>query len=130
MIDLNDIKKDTVFKVPDNYFENLESKILDNVKKNNSKRITFNFSRRIVLGVASVAAVFALFFFVINNESDNYDLDLLAEYSSIESVEDYYLEYLDEEEISNFSTNTYSNEEVIEYLLEENIDYDLISENY
>ena len=74
MVDLNDIKKDTGFKVPDNYFENLNSKIIDNVKVNNRKKVAFNFNKKIAISIASVAAVFALFFFVFNNnEPEDYD---------------------------------------------------------
>ena len=100
---LESLKDNSQFKVPDGYFENLPGKIMDSVQDNQNevqeseKRPVFIIIRNQLAIAASFAALFeTVLFNLANNES-------------IESIE----------------TNGLTEQEIIDYLIEEGDELDL-----
>jgi hypothetical protein len=136
MKELNDISKQNPFKVPENYFEEVNSKILSETTGTDSGRIKKGVIRRLrpYLAIAASIAMLvilsytAIHFFTpaknisglpnitLNEFSDNYlnDIDILTleENASTNGIF---------REVTGFNTN-----DIIDYLVLENIDiYDI-----
>ena len=139
--------KQNPFKVPENYFEELPARIQEridarkSVPERNIRTVLFN-SR--VLAAASVILILglaSLFIFQFDNQSNGAADQMVLEDYTI--ISDYLMTDLDEEEIiqafedwgdqpddeSIFPVGDLSEQEVIDYLLEDNqIEYYLIEE--
>ncbi|MFT4779827.1 MAG: hypothetical protein ACJAU0_001704 [Flavobacteriales bacterium] len=126
--------KQTSFSIPSDYFEELEKAILTETKELETPVIASNrFSSRLIIW-SSVAALFILGFFLFNpvekqpcvtfacllGQSDLSDEDFLEIYDA--DVADELLETADFDRQSEFEDN-----DLIEYLIEENIDLDVLT---
>ncbi|MCR5312860.1 MAG: hypothetical protein K6E54_04315 [Bacteroidaceae bacterium] len=66
--DINDLKNDNVFKVPEGYFDNLSQRIMQNIPQEEEKVISTKtqrislFSNKIIWGIVGAAACAALIF--------------------------------------------------------------------
>lgn len=72
------IPKSDGFTVPDGYFDNLDIKVLDVVQKPNTKVIALKSYRKFYYAAASMAAVFALVFFLNNTQKETIQFEDLA----------------------------------------------------
>ncbi len=132
-----DLKKN-IFKVPENYFENLDSKILSRIEKRNTysfSSLLSSFRLQIVSGV-SVAFVIMLFFYFSTHSTQPKQLsgdELLASISQ-QDLENYFEETnLDQIDIvlhvensnSNFTKLSQESIDINDELLNEMDVYDL-----
>ena len=129
------LKMENPFRVPDNYFDNLPEKIQVNIRareKAVSKPVT-----RIVdylkphLALAAAILGFALigytgFRYFINRNSDsqisNHEIAEYMDFYSNDVDNTLIIELLEEQEQQPVETNDDLSEEIIDYLLNENID--------
>ena len=107
-ISLEKIDKNSGFKVPDNYFETIEDNLLNKTKK---PKVINLFNKKTIITVASIAAMFVLFFnlnpFKTQVTFDNLDT---------ETVEAYILNEVELNDISNLiETDQLSQTDFIDY---------------
>lgn len=107
-ISLEEIGKDSGFKTPDNYFDTIEDNILSKTKET---KIIKLFNKKTIITVASIAAMFVLFFnlnpFKTQVTFDNLDTD---------TVEAYILNEVELNDISNLiETDQLSQTDFIDY---------------
>ncbi|MBB3122574.1 hypothetical protein FHS04_000062 [Mesoflavibacter sabulilitoris] len=107
-ISLEKIDKNSGFKVPDNYFDTIEDNILSKTKE---IKIFKLFNKKTIVTVASIAAMFVLFFnlnpFKTQVTFDNLDTD---------TVEAYILNEVELNDISNLiETDQLSQTDFIDY---------------
>ncbi|WP_417557877.1 hypothetical protein [Mesoflavibacter zeaxanthinifaciens] len=107
-ISLEKIDKNSGFKVPDNYFDTIEDNILSKTKETKIFKL---FNKKTIVTVASIAAMFVLFFnlnpFKTQVTFDNLDTD---------TVEAYILNEVELNDISNLiETDQLSQTDFIDY---------------
>lgn len=107
-ISLEEIGKDSGFKTPDNYFDTIEDNILSKTKET---KIIKLFNKKTIITVASIAAMFVLFFnlnpFKTQVTFDNLDTN---------TVETYILNEVELNDISNLiETDQLSQTDFIDY---------------
>ncbi len=107
-ISLEKIDKNSGFKVPDNYFDTIEDNILSKTKETKIFKL---FNKKTIVTVASIAAMFVLFFnlnpFKTQVSFDNLDTD---------TVEAYILNEVELNDISNLiETDQLSQTDFIDY---------------
>ena len=107
-ISLEEIGKDSGFKTPDNYFDTIEDNILSKTKETKIFKL---FNKKTIVTVASIAAMFVLFFnlnpFKTQVTFDNLDT---------ETVEAYILNEVELNDISNLiETDQLSQTDFIDY---------------
>ena len=107
-ISLEKIDKNSGFKVPDNYFDTIEDNILSKTKETKIFKL---FNKKTIITVASIAAMFVLFFnlnpFKTQVTFDNLDTD---------TVEAYILNEVELNDISNLiNTDQLSQTDFIDY---------------
>ena len=107
-ISLEKIDKNSGFKVPDNYFDTIEDNILSKTKETKIFKL---FNKKTIVTVASIAAMFVLFFnlnpFKTQVSFDNLDTD---------TVEAYILNEVELNDISNLiKTDQLSQTDFIDY---------------
>jgi len=107
-ISLKNSSKNSGFKVPDNYFETIEDNILSKTKETKIFKL---FNKKTIVTVASIAAMFVLFFnlnpFKTQVTFDNLDTD---------TVEAYILNEVELNDISNLiETDQLSQTDFIDY---------------
>ena len=136
---LESLKDNSQFKVPDGYFENLPGKIMDSVQDNQNevqeseKRPVFIIIRNQLAIAASFAALFLLAYSAIKIIAPDKSSDNLTENEIFASLESELFE-LDEtvlfnlannESIESIETNGLTEQEIIDYLIEEGDELDL-----
>lgn len=125
------LSKGDGFIVPDDYFDTLKQKIADKITPEEVKVIRLNPYRKYYFAAASIAAVVLVIFGLNRNTSETPTFESLAE-SDIESYfenNDYDLSAyeiaevipIDELEINDILTNSFEEENVVDYL-DENLD--------
>lgn len=131
------IKKENHFSIPKDYFESLPE-IISNKKLNNSilKNIFDKLSWRILVPISSLAVVLLIILNLNRNEQKKEltseqlsDIIINEEYTKIDNylVEDAYAEILEEEENKKtMNTKTTETDEYIDYLIENDIDINVI----
>ena len=132
-IKLDEKIEDTGFKVPDNYFESLDDKILDKV--NHTPKVISLFTKRNLFYVSSIAAAFVLMFNIIGNNKvltfDDLEMTSIENYLSEEDFSSYeFASLLTEEELTtnNFIDTDLTDESLVDYLLQNATIEDLIIE--
>jgi len=135
---LNDIPDKSPFKVPENYFEEVNRKILSETsdKKQARRRVSLVIKLRPYLAIAaSIAGFLVITYTAVNlltEKNKNLNIDEIVSEGSPEMfINDIDLYSL--EENASFSVNTeggsgVSKEEIINYLISENIDINDIFE--
>lgn len=128
--DLNNNKINSGFKVPENYFDNFENKILSKIEINKKSKVVPLFYKK-QLWISSLAAVILLtiaipvYFNSINNSAiENTTIENYLSYQSNFTTFDI-IENLDETDIKALESSFAVNEEAIEsYLIDnQNLDY-------
>jgi hypothetical protein len=126
--DLHTSKIKTGFKVPENYFENFEDRLLSQIESKEEPKVISLFHRK-QIWISAIAAVFVALIAIpvyfnsvttekISNQTlENY---LTIEYNTYDLIDN-----LSEEDIQGLETSVSLNDAAVEdYLLqEENIDY-------
>ena len=140
MIPIKDIKQNNPFKVPANYFDEANTKIIAATSgkvPNGEKRSAYLRLRPILMAAASVAALALITVLSIKVITSLYDKKMLAGELQSESQEILYADIdilMLEESAADLSFDSevpeVSHEEIVEYLLLENIDITDIFENY
>tara|TARA_R110000787_G_scaffold86285_7_gene184045 strand:- start:631 stop:1128 length:498 start_codon:yes stop_codon:yes gene_type:complete len=110
------LTKDSGFKVPEGYFNEVDEKIIHQVKKPiNKTKIISIVSRKTILYAATIAAVVVLIFSIVNNKNEIPTFDEV-EFSSIKSyIEEGNIE-IDNSDLSLLFTE----EDLSTMILEEN----------
>ena len=107
-ISLEKIDKNSGFKVPDNYFDTIEDNILSKTKETKIFKL---FNKKTIITVASIAAMFVLFF-NLNPFKTQVTFDSL----DTETVEAYILNEVELNDISNLiNTDQLSQTDFIDY---------------
>jgi len=78
---LSKINKESLFKVPDDYFDGLTDRIIrkiEEVEKEKLIKITFSFNR--ILRIAALVVLALMTYFVINYFKSNSDIDKYSKY--------------------------------------------------
>lgn len=135
---LNEVPDKSPFKVPENYFEEVNRKILSATSGyNNEVRRTSIYNRfRSYLAIAATVAGFIILSYItvklVNPEKDSTQLsELMVEENITNYINDIDILALEENAASvDFSEENpeVSNEEIIDYLLGENIEISVIYE--
>lgn len=139
MINLNDIPKKNGFKVPEEYFEQLDAKIKNNIKDYiSSKPTTFDIIKPYIYAVASVLILAlgipaGLKYFVdkpkISVVSQTENLSYLDIYFyRIESDEFIFKEVMDDSDYEYYTENSISEDEIEDYLSNYYIEYEMFNE--
>ena len=122
--DIEQFEKKQSFKVPENYFLELKSDI-----QSKTEELEFNSSHYFNLKITVPILVSVLILFMIFNyipSSDSIDNNVLSEEIYTQFVE-FEIENIDEEYLFEFLPDEdYVFSDEIEYLIENDIDYDLI----
>ena len=82
------------FNVPDSYFENLDNKIIDKLKEDREVKVVSLFNRKNIIYASTIAATLILMFNVFFNASETITFDSL-EIATIEN-------YLEEEDYTSY----------------------------
>jgi hypothetical protein len=137
---LSKIKKENIYRVPEGYFEEFPMKMMERIGKQGERqqtKLTFRrfFKPQLVIAAAILAFAILGYLSVRYLFSDGIDPELSTqeiaeyfEYYSSEFEEELYYEVLDEMEVDEPDDHDY-NEIIIDYLLNQGIDYQLIMEN-
>tara|TARA_B100000795_G_C22685782_1_gene393587 strand:+ start:583 stop:978 length:396 start_codon:yes stop_codon:yes gene_type:complete len=124
--DIDQFEKKQSFKVPENYFLELKSDIQSKTEK---LELKFNLSHYFNLKITVPILVSVLILFMIFNyipSSDSIDNNVLSEEIYTQFVE-FEIENINEEYLFEFLPDEdYVFSDEIEYLIENDIDYDLI----
>lgn len=136
MSKLDNIEKKNPFKVPDGYFEEMTTRLMDSVKEPvpEVKRSVYTLIRpHLTMAAAMIALVIVSYTglrLVLPDQQGYPDFDQgeLAEYLSMEVDEHYIVEHFGSGESSE-SSGEIPDSEIISYLLDNNIDYISIIEN-
>ena len=124
--DIEQFEKKQSFKVPENYFLELKSDIQSKTEK---LKLKFNLSHYFNLKITVPVLVSVLILFMIFNyipSSDSIDNNVLSEEIYTQFVE-FEIENINEEYLFEFLPDEdYVFSDEIEYLIENDIDYDLI----
>lgn len=133
MDDLSKIKKKQIFKVPDNYFNEFSSRLQDKIHKEKPvsgvekimlfarPKLTLAF---LIVGFILIAYVSFKLFLSDNlkTELSANDIAEIIEYNAYDFDENLFIEALEETDFEIIEDAEYTNE-IIDYLIEENIDY-------
>lgn len=137
----NNMKKENPYKVPDNYFEEVTEKIMDQTRSSSKHRKERSIPRIIKPAVMMAAAMIGLVIIsytglrILFPEKDQIYLSTLTEiteYAMSEINESEIIDHLlleGEDFLPDDSENSF-NEEIIEYLIDNNIDYSTILEHF
>ena len=128
--------KKNPFKVPDGYFENFNLILMQNIENQsqNIQKVTFWHSWKHKVAVAASIAIFAVFSFslyyiIIKNQPVNSNIAVVADTADAE------LSFVDENQIVDAIIITtpelkVEGEDIIDYLINDNVDINLIAEAY
>jgi hypothetical protein len=134
------IPKETGFKVPDGYFDNLEDIVLQKLKaEEKSQKVIHLNSRRTWVYLTAIAACLAIIVSIfIKDESIFKQIDSLKTATIENYIDEGYLDLesyevlalLDDEDLTNinFESDTFSEELLENYLLENSIEETLLIE--
>ncbi|MCB9359764.1 MAG: hypothetical protein H6587_10900 [Flavobacteriales bacterium] len=132
---LNKIGKKNSFSTPENYFELLPQVIIHKKMEDKQVKNTFeNLPYRILAPTIGVLIIIMTIYTLQPNSNNiNYTTEQLSESiideELIEFNEDMIYEVYAEKEVNTFSEQT-NNEEIIDYLINDNISINLIIEDY
>ena len=126
MEELEKIKKETGFEVPENYFEDFSEKMMENIKKENSSRGIIKILRPIISVAAIITIIFAISYFTSNTNNSTNKIENIAQNNY---EEDYFSEDLIIDVLSdNYETDTLKEEFLVDYLGDEVPYEDLLAE--
>lgn len=142
---LKDIPKQNNFKVPDGYFDSFDRRLMEKIKENEKKEtIQLPGNRwsafRSQIALAASLVVFVVISYVVINfilsnnlkQTDSIEYAELLQYEVSKLDESYLMETYSKEqaEITPGEEDMDYTEAIIEYLASEDIDLDLIAENF
>jgi hypothetical protein len=137
---LSKIKKENIYRVPEDYFKQFPVKMMERIGKQGERQRTGHAFRRFFkpqLAIAAAILAFAILGYLsvrylfsdgANAELSPQEIAEYFEYYSSELDEGLYYEVLDEMEVDEPDDREYD-EIIIDYLLDQGIDYQLIMEN-
>ena len=141
MIDNKNNKEEEMFKVPENYFEDFTDNVINSLDKNEIKRKSiFSLIRPHLMLAASMVFIVVVSYsslrLLLPEMGNDTQLDIqgdITEYLAYELDQTTIFESLEQIEFDTTSelinTISISDEEIIDYLIDENIMYDEIIEN-
>ena len=130
------IKKNQGFKVPDKYFDELGQKIIERIHtKPKAQPKILGLSKKHFAYAASFIGFLVILYsgyLYINNTSEKYEVtaDDITEYLNTYEYNMDVAYIINEYGLSNTEYSSVNSEELIEYLLSENIDYYTIIDEY
>ncbi len=137
---LSKIKKENVFRIPDGYFEEFPGKMMERINHQEERQQVVHPVRRLIRSPLTIAAsivVFAVLGYLsvrylmsdgINQQLSSQEIAEYIEYYASDLDEGVYYEVLDEMAPEETEDQEY-NEIMIDYLLDQGIDYQSIIEN-
>ena len=132
--------KENVFRAPDGYFEEFPGKLMEQIAHQGDRQEILGPLRRFLkppLAIAAAILVFAILGYLsirylfsdgVNQEFSSQEIAEYIEYYSSDLDEGLYYEVLDEIEVDETVDIDYE-EIIIDYLLDQGIDYQSIMEN-
>ncbi len=134
------IKKENIFRVPDGYFEEFPGKMMERITQQEERQQIVHPLRRLFhrpLAVAAAIMVFAILGYLsirylmsdgVNQQLSSQEIAEYIEFYTSDLDEGLYYEVLDEIDVDEPADSGY-NEIVIDYLLDQGVDYQSIIEN-
>ena len=137
---LSQIKKENVFRVPDGYFEEFPGKMMERIARKEEGQQVPGLYRRLFktrFAIAAAILAFALLGYLSltylfpdgsNQELSSQEIAEYIEYYASDLEEGVYYEVLDDIDVEKTVNHEYE-EIIIDYLIDQGIDYESIIEN-
>lgn len=133
LINITPFDKGNPFRVPENYFEEFPDKIMERIHETKIKDVKPGyFLRKFLYPAAAVAAIIVFTLFVINYGNENLNVNDLAENQTdtADAASSFVKENYIIEAITIDEKDTIEGDDIINYLVDDNINENLIADAF